>query len=306
MRYRWFHGTPHSVLNRRRKLAHAIGALLALIGAAFVLQQLWTYGEELSAYSLSAAQWLAILGFSLIYGTSNLMLAFAWRDLLAHVGIRCSRAWAVRIFGITQIAKYLPGNIFHLAGRQALGLAEGLPGWTLARSQVWELALLAGTATLFILLLLPTPVAGVLSFFVAALIAVLAIRRYLGSRVALAFLWHGLFFAVSGLIFLALIILVSQGSPAVPATAIPLVIGSFVVAWLGGLITPGAPAGAGIRELVLLLLLAPVFPEALLLMVVLLSRLTTVLGDVFFLAYAQTRIHLAHSQQARPTTSPPP
>jgi uncharacterized membrane protein YbhN (UPF0104 family) len=60
--------------------------------------------------------------------------------------------------------------------------------------------------------------------------------------------------------------------------------GAFVVAWLVGLVTPGAPAGVGVRELVLMALLKGLVPEDDLLMAVLLSRVVTVGGDgLFFL-----------------------
>ena len=54
------------------------------------------------------------------------------------------------------------------------------------------------------------------------------------------------------------------------------------MAWLAGLLTPGAPAGIGVRELVLVLLLKGIVPEAELLLAVLLSRLVTVGGDLLF------------------------
>jgi hypothetical protein len=35
-----------------------------------------------------------------------------------------------------------------------------------------------------------------------------------------------------------------------------IVMGSYVIAWLAGFVTPGAPAGIGVREAVLVILLA--------------------------------------------------
>jgi len=46
---------------------------------------------------------------------------------------------------------------------------------------------------------------------------------------------------------------------------------------------PGAPAGVGVRELVLLFLLKNVVAEAELLLAVVLGRLVTVMGDLLFL-----------------------
>jgi glycosyltransferase 2 family protein len=58
--------------------------------------------------------------------------------------------------------------------------------------------------------------------------------------------------------------------------------GSYILAWLVGLVTPGAPAGMGVRELVLLFLLSDQLSETVLLLAVILGRMVTVTGDLFF------------------------
>ncbi len=73
-------------------------------------------------------------------------------------------------------------------------------------------------------------------------------------------------------------------------------VGAFVISWLVGLITPGAPAGVGVRELVLLFLLKGVVAEVDLLLAVALGRVITVIGDfLFFLGttifYRKTIVH---------------
>jgi hypothetical protein len=62
--------------------------------------------------------------------------------------------------------------------------------------------------------------------------------------------------------------------------------GAYVVAWLAGLLTPGSPAGMGVREIALLALLGSRFAEADLLMAVVVSRGITLAGDVGFFAWA--------------------
>jgi uncharacterized membrane protein YbhN (UPF0104 family) len=64
--------------------------------------------------------------------------------------------------------------------------------------------------------------------------------------------------------------------------------GSYVIAWLAGLITPGAPAGVGVRELVLLFLLGEQIPAADLLLAVVLGRIVTVVGDLLFFTAVST------------------
>ena len=81
--------------------------------------------------------------------------AFAWWNLLKQFGAKPSCNWAIKTYGISQLAKYVPGNIFHLAGRQAMGMAAGVNGKALAKSTLWELGISAIAAGFFACLALP-------------------------------------------------------------------------------------------------------------------------------------------------------
>lgn len=67
--------------------------------------------------------------------------------------------------------------------------------------------------------------------------------------------------------------------------------GVYVLAWLAGLVTPGAPAGVGVRELVLLFLLKGIVAEADLLLAVVLGRVVTVVGDFGFFVFGNLIRH---------------
>lgn len=59
-----------------------------------------------------------------------------------------------------------------------------------------------------------------------------------------------------------------------------------MIAWLAGLVTFGSPAGIGVREVVLLFLLGPMVVESDLLVIIILNRIITVIGDGIFFACA--------------------
>ena len=132
-----------------KRALHWAGSALALLGIAFVALRLHDYGAELDFSRFDTARWSVVVGFALIYGLANLMLALAWWNLLKQFGVSVSRRWAIKTYGISQLARYVPGNIFHLAGRQAMGMAAGLPGWSLAKSSVWELGLISFAGAVF-------------------------------------------------------------------------------------------------------------------------------------------------------------
>ena len=275
---------------------HWGGSALAIVGILFVALRLRDYSAEIDFSRFGLVKWSAVVGLALIYGLANLMLALAWWNLLGQFGASTSRRLAVKVYGFSQLAKYVPGNIFHLAGRQAMGMAAGVPGWSLVKSAIWELGLISSSGGLFGLLTLPLllpslPATASTWLFVAVIWAAAALLwRFLGPLVARAFGWQVGFLAISGVLFVGLLELVSE----VPLTGAGVwlaLVGAYVLAWLAGLVTPGAPAGVGVRELVLLFLLKGIVSEADLLLAVVLGRLVTVTGDLFFFAAASlTRV----------------
>lgn len=126
--------------------------------------------------------------------------------------------------------------------------------------------------------------AGV-GFICAILFAGLGLARFLGLKVLRAFGYYIIFLFISGLIFTGVLSLIIGVSLLTPSIAL-MFCSAFVVAWLAGLITPGAPAGVGVRELILVMLLKGLVPESELLLAVLLSRIVTVAGDVCFFLFA--------------------
>ncbi len=142
---------------------HWSGSAIAIAGIAFVALRLREYGSEIDFARFGMVEWTEIVAFALIYGLANLMLAFAWRDLLEKFGAQVTNRWAIKTYGVSQLAKYVPGNIFHLAGRQAIGMAAGIPGWPLAKSTIWELGLIAIGGAVFGVLALPLVVSAVTS-----------------------------------------------------------------------------------------------------------------------------------------------
>jgi hypothetical protein len=265
------------------------GIALAIAGVIFVILRLKDLNEGIDIARFDVTTWLGLTAFSLIYGLANLMLALAWWNLLEYLGVVVSRRWAIKTYGMTQLAKYAPGNILHFAGRQATGVAAGLPGWPVAKSAVGELGLLSVSGGLFAILALPRwlPLFGVTWAKIAFALTVgsiaFAMRRYGSKATARAFAWHCGFLASSGVIFVGVVYLLADRPYSLPWAEL---CGGYVLAWLVGLVTPGAPAGVGVREMTLLLLFGGAIKEADLLMAVVLSRMVTVVGDLGFFGLA--------------------
>ena len=274
-----------------KQALHWLGSALAVAGVVFVVLRLNDYSSELDFSRLNSRTWLIVGVLAFVYGLANILLALAWRNLLMHFGADVKQLWAVKIYGLSQLAKYVPGNIMHLASRQAMGQAAGVAGWSLVKSTFWELGLMATAGAFFFILVIPRFLHGitlqmaVAIFFCTILFAGLGLARFLDLKVLRAFAYYIIFLFISGLIFTGVLFLIAESSPLTPSVAL-MFCSTFVVAWLIGLITPGAPAGIGVRELILVMLLKGLAPESELLLAVLLSRIVTVSGDVCFFLLA--------------------
>lgn len=275
----------------RRRILLWTGRALAATGVMLVIIQLAEYGKEIDLSRLTITSLGVIFMLAVTYGLINIILAVSWKRLLEHLGSDVSTVDAIRIYGLSQIGKYLPGNIGHLAGRQALGMSHDISAWVLAKSSVWELGLLVLSGCALSLLILPIVVEQVssLSSFALVLLCVSAILGSMGwltgRKVVEALIGYLVFLTVAGLLFYGLALILGSADP----STIVFWVGGYIVAWLLGLITPGAPAGVGTRELVLLFVLKGLAHEKDILLLVLVSRGVTVVGDLVFFMIALLR-----------------
>jgi uncharacterized membrane protein YbhN (UPF0104 family) len=280
-----------------------LGRVLMILGLAFVGLRLWAYRHSLADQIARPQLLLFLLLLAVLYTLFSLFLAFGWWLLLgAHEKGAEKPAWrtACSIYGQTQIAKYIPGNVFHFAGRHAAGVKQDLSHRQLLLAATLEILMLliaAGMISLLALDVLPAvllPVhiqlPGVAWILVA--IAVLIFIAYLfirlGSPVGLttarwqtlivAQFSYLLFFLGSAFLFLCLLSLFAR-NPAQVSAQWRLIFGSYTCAWAIGFVVPGVPAGLGVREALLIRLLTTSLHEETILVGTVLFRLVTTLGD---------------------------
>lgn len=166
-------------------------------------------------------------------------------------------------------------------------MAAGLPSWPLIKSTPWELGSLSIAALPFAiwatpLLTIETPFSAnfqmTLAFVFALLMIAYVFHHWFGQSIVRAFLLHLGFLLISGLSFACVVATLSASWP----NEFWLIAACFVIAWLLGLVVPGAPAGIGIREAVLLGLLSHTIDSDTALIAVTLSRIVTAGGDTLF------------------------
>lgn len=246
-----------------------LGALLlgaSLIFVAVYARENWT---KLSQVSISNSTMLVLA--ILLYAVSHISTALSWPFVLRGMSIPVSIRTGVQIGFVSQIGKYLPGNVAHYFGRATLAASSGVPLLSSGTSTAVEIiaalfaaAIVGATALVidpeaaqFLALRLMNAFQATTSILAALTAGVLALgtylywKRYSIGVVLAPTLLLALSFTLSGLSFAALLASIGATSPT--ATVIAL----FVVAWVIGFVVPGAPAGIGIREAILIGFLAP-------------------------------------------------
>ena len=295
------------------------GKLLSLclvaLALAFLVREVLAGGIDHLLASLAGLDIVVVLLAALIYGASLALLGYAWGRCAARLAGEgaSSIGPALRIYALTTLAKYLPGNVFHYAGRQLAAVRCNWPQWAVARATLYEIVLHVAVVGAMVLVLLPmvelpaevrasgrsllARIDAVLLFVAVLLLAVgiLVFRRRLGCMkeeisgvLPSLLLLQTAFFSVSLLVHLWLassMSLLANGDIALFAAA-------FLIAWLVGFVVPGAPGGLGVREAVLVAFLSAHLPTADVLAFALASRLVTTLGEIVFALGASVFVSL--------------
>ena len=293
-------------------LIKAAGSALAVGSLLFIAFLLWRERHALAGFRPDMADIAVLVLCMIAYAMLGLVLADAWRRLLIWLGeANVLAADTRRIYAQTQLAKYIPGNVAQFAGRQFVGRQASWTHSGLFLSTVFELlSLIAASAILASIAVVggAYEAIGVDVWQASAIAVLLVVLVLLALRIAprlLAGRWpeiaqrlavlrvrdlwpvfagHTLFFVLSGLILVA-VTGVAMRAP-VPYENWPALIGLFAVAWIVSTLTPGAPSGIGVRELVFVAGLSLTVPTGGTILAAALLRMVTVGGDLIFFACA--------------------
>lgn len=315
-----------------------LGSLLAIAGSVvFIVFVVRTLDFASLREHFNARSMVALAVATLLYTLVMPLSAFAWQRILAALGHRRNLFPLVAIVATTQAGKYLPGNVGHHVGRAGLSLALGIPLAILVTSMAYEVALLL-LAHLFVALAsgaLSGPGLGVLlqlgdgnsAILIAVAIGVLGLaalplvsrllpwftalvlkrREGLGALprpLPMATMFEALgLYTVAMLLTGAGLAALSHGLfPALPVDY-ALLVAAFTLAWAIGFVTPGAPAGLGVREGLLLLLLAHGLGTANATLLILMLRIATTLGDMLCFVAGLAMMPRARARMDNPPSS---
>lgn len=293
------------------KIGKILGGAATAISLVFLARKLLSQIDGIKA--LSCKQACAIALTALVHVATLMLFSFAWMKLLSIFGAR-EFGWRSlnKIYAKSNLLKYIPGNVFQYIGRNQLAISCQISHADVILSSALEIVCTICAAILFSIIMssrlvfalarqyatrLVLPALIMLFVVAAAIIAIKKIfwqklRGYVLARVdALkkAATWrtlccvvgiYSLVFAILGGVFI-LTIRVHSGA-AMPALQAPSAMAAYAFSWLLGFITPGSPAGLGIRELILLSFLSRLgISDKTASFSIVVARAGNMLGDVF-------------------------
>ena len=279
----------------------------AALSAAFLVLVVAVFGWALAGQWSQVADRLAdqrplVLAGSLLVALAGVYLSFLlWRGTLAALGSSIPVRPAARLFFVTQLGKYLPGAVWPVLAQMRMGREHGVPRQRMALAFLLTLGLATVVGVLLGVAALPALLRAEGRVVLLGLLAVPLLLLLLVPRVINALLGIGLrvirrpgldaplagrdvargvgsavaFWLVYG----GHVWLLAVGLGADPWESLPVALGGFAIAFSLGPLLVVLPAGAGVREAVLIVLLGGVLDTPDATAVALTSRAVLMLTD---------------------------
>lgn len=272
----------------------------------FLAKTLKDHWQEVRSLEITNATWAMLtiaLGVTLL---AHIWGGWVWHLILKTIGQPRNGRWSTMVYLKTNIAKYLPGNVWHFYGRvRALQSSGSSTGAAIVGVLLEPLLMAAAALGLGAICFSITAIGDrrLLVLSVGALLAMLVaihprflnpVLQKLGKAKAKAqglkvitstlrlqtYPWRSLigelgFVILRGMGFMLTIVALH---PLTPDQIFP-VLGAFSMAWLLGLVVPGAPGGIGVFEAVAIALLGNQLSSGLLISSVALYRLISTLAE---------------------------
>lgn len=301
-----------------KRFLNIISSLVTVAALVYIAYRVMSFDIEWSSLFVNHHVVISFVVTFFLYEISLCLVARNYVYILSKLsGIKIPSRPMFRVYMIANVYKYLPGNVLHFVGRNALARDLGVEQSELAFSTIFEIAsqaivililcLVFSFRWVIDLLRLAWSDAQAWIFIVLILLVLCGIAFFVFSRVSqkvrnivrrvfsqgswklwfssgVTFIWY--FFA-NGIGFAVLLwqLGISQDLFQESAPLI-LIIASYNLAWLAGFLTPGAPGGIGIKEAVMLFVLKNVIGESTLLLALVAHRIVLIIADVIAFAFA--------------------
>jgi len=301
-----------------KKLVSYVGTLLMILSLVFIARRLMTdEGFDRELFGLLTSPWVVagLLGIAALEGSGILLAGLNFRALIRNVsGIVLGRPLALSVYTESNVYKYIPGGVMYVAGRNRLAVeVDDLSHGKVVLATILEgIGMVIGVVVVAVIFafdysvtyirrmdILPMIVAIVGVVAIAAAITLYCLRHRIGggikrltsnmetinfSVVAKRVGFSIILMFLYSVTFLLTLMILGQELTFELGFAI---IGLYLLSWLAGFITPGAPSGLGVREVVMMMFLGDFVSVSILTAAMVMHRVLTVIGDVAAYIFAK-------------------
>ena len=291
-----------------KKIARVLGLFITGVCFIFIFKIILSMKMDWNIFLDDYENIFIFVGISILGSLNLYFVAYAWSLILKFVEPnRVPNRQLAYIYIKANIAKYLPGNVLNLVGRNVLAGKLGLSQKNITISTFFEIIFFATTtlilsalfsinkiSELFKLINRYVPIWILFSIFLIILTILILIilknnkyfsllKKYLNIEFIFisikAMGLYSVYFIFSGSVLS--FILSELLSVDVTVNLFFQLIGVYVISYFIGYITPGAPGGIGVRETILVLLITELFGTDIAVISSILHRIFTILSDVF-------------------------
>ncbi|MBE9218858.1 lysylphosphatidylglycerol synthase transmembrane domain-containing protein [Dolichospermum flos-aquae] len=281
-----------------------------------------------SAIRINITGWLILGTATAVTLLAHIWAGWVWTWVLKELNQSVSSIEFIQVYLKTNIAKYLPGNVWHYYGRIMSAKNANITTNIATLSVLLEPLLMLAAALIIIVLFASQIVVNINNWKInlvmlqlLGLIIVLGILhpRFLNPVIQLLDRWknkkshlenqlidsfrinrYPVKPLLGEIVFLGLrgagFILTMLAINSLTWQQIPLLFGTFSCAWVMGLVIPGAPGGLGVFETIAILLLQYHFPAALVISAIALYRLISILAETTGAAIAWLHQRINHKK----------
>ncbi len=284
----------------KKKIVNLTSQILIIISLIFVGLKLKGFNIDFKVYQNHKNIEMIIISIMMLMFTI-IFLSIGWTQILRQIsGENIKYIHTMPIYIQTNLSKYVPGNIMQFAGRNLLGTQYGIVQKILTLSTICELSILSFIGIFIILI--TNQVGSIFKFlppkYVTAIVIILltvvilamllvSVKKIKLPKIevkkALLIFRSSVVNYLVALIFMGVsfvIVMLTVYEHNITVVDLITWIGIFIVAWFIGFITPGAPGGIGIREVILITYMNEVVPSQYILEAVLIHRVISVIADL--------------------------
>jgi len=296
---------PPALKTAYKKVKPYLRWVIIALTLGFIVHTLrvnWQQVLTLRFSSYAIAELLLALGITL---SAHIWSGWVWYGILQSLSAPVPMTWTIITYLKTNLAKYLPGNVWHFVGRIKFLRDYGTPTGVAITGVVLEPLLMAVAALAIVLVTLPS---GLMQLGILIVVLIALHPRILNpilQRLGQANLkqaeqleatglqsnatipalnrypWRSLLGEIGFVMFRGVgFILCFMALMTLGLEDMWILLGAFSLGWLLGLVVPGAPGGLGMFEATVLAVLTPTFPAAIVLGGVALYRLNSTLAEL--------------------------